>query len=320
MLFHEHGELLCVLLRSPDSQGEGLDTPEHEVGLVGILDRAHGHVDRPNPLEQLGGARHYHAGHNVCVPVEELRHAVHHDVGAVFEGPLKHRAHEGVIYHEQRALPMRDLRALSNVGQLDGGVGRSLHIHDPGVRAHGLPDPLQVRRVHKCRLDSKSAELILEQQSGRAVKGVPGNNVVPCFQQRHASNRDCGHARRSCEPAAASLQGRHVRLQRLDSRVRDAGINVPVDSSREQIRAVVRVLERERRALVDGRHHRTGGRVGMLPCVDSGGPNAVGSSAVAFIHACSLTSNCFSGSLPAGWHVAASLSSTTGALPCATVR
>src|SRR5690606_4520006 len=61
-------------------------------------------------------------------------------------------------------------------------------------------------------------------------------------------------------------------LERCDGRVADAGVDVAVLLQREEVRGVVRVLEHERRGLVD--RHRPGPRrrVGDAPGVQ--GPGA----------------------------------------------
>ena len=78
--------------------------------------------------QQLRVAGDDHPADDVGVPVEELGHAVHDQVGAELERPLQQRRGEGVVDDEERAVLVRERGALGEVGERQGRVCRALDV------------------------------------------------------------------------------------------------------------------------------------------------------------------------------------------------
>lgn len=68
----------------------------------------------------------YHIG----VSIDELGNGVHHNVRAEVQRVLQGRRHEGVVDHKDGLMLVCDLSRFGNVGDLQGGVGRSLQPHN----------------------------------------------------------------------------------------------------------------------------------------------------------------------------------------------
>jgi hypothetical protein len=181
----------CVV--GPDPEREGLEAPLQEVARVGVEDAAQmvqGELDFPYHL--LGPC--HHSGNDVGVAVHVLGRALENQVETNVRGSKIHRACEGVVDDGNQAPILRKGGHRLQVGQLDEGVGQSLHVDRPGIGLdQGSPGP-GILGVNGCVADVQAREVLMEECVGPAVETVLHQEVIARGQDGEQDCRDGRHA------------------------------------------------------------------------------------------------------------------------------
>ena len=274
VLLQERRQLHGVGLGALHAQAQRLDAAQHQPGLV----RVHGAAQVEVHLAQAG--QHCRilgdddAGHHVGVAVDELGHAVQHDVRTQLQRVLQERRGEGVVDDHQRAVLVGDRGAGREVGQLQGRVGRRLEVDQLGLRTH-RPSPRSAGRPvsTKRRGDAEARVLVLQDHAAGAVEGVGGHDVRALAEEGEVDHVDRRHAGGRAPARRSRPPGWRCSLQRRGGRVAQARVHV-AGLAAEAGRAVVGVTEGEGRGLVDRRRDGAGVRVGVLAGMDDAGHHA----------------------------------------------
>ena len=120
----------------------------------------------------------------VAVPVEELRRAVQHDIGAEGERALDIRAGKGVVDDDADVLAMRDGAHALDVGDVQHRVGRRLDEQVFRVRLQRRLDELGLRGVDVGEIQAELPAHALEQPERSAIGVVADEHVIAGFESR----------------------------------------------------------------------------------------------------------------------------------------
>ena len=160
----------------------------------------------------------------VAVAVQELRRAVHDDVGAERQRPLDVRAGERVVDDHADVVPVRDVAArtrcsvMCSIGLVGVSMNRYLVF---GVIAGSISSRL--RRVDVGEVEPELAPHALEQPE-RAAVGVVADDEVVARLEPGQDGVDGRHARGEGERRGAGFDGREVALERHARRVLRAAV------------------------------------------------------------------------------------------------
>ena len=256
--------------RSTD-EGRGAERLRVDHAVVRDVGRAEARelvrVLRPGELSRVD-QRAADAG---AVAAQVLGERVHDDVGAVLERPAQVRRGHGVVDDQRNAVPVCHLGQCREVGDVARRVADGLAEYRARAR---IDEPLERGRVAVVRephLDAVLRQRVREQVVGAAVEGRRADHVLPSLGDGEDRVRDGGLPRRQRERADAALERGEALLEHVRGRVHDARVDVAGDLEVEQVGAVLGVVERVRRGLVDW--HRDGPcrGVGSEACVDDEG-------------------------------------------------
>ena len=155
-----------------------------------------------------------------------------------------------------------------DVAELQGRVRGRLEVDELRLGAHRLLDVRDVGGVDEAAGHAEAGVLLLEDHPARAVEGVGADDVRSRSEEGEVDRVDGRHARRRGERAAAPLQLRDALLEGRDRGVAEARVLVAGVRAPEAGGPFVRVLERERRGLVDRRRDGAGEGARALSGVD----------------------------------------------------
>ena len=260
MLREERGHGAGVVAVALHADGQRLHAAEDEPAVERSRHRAEGLLQEP---EALGDGRIVGRGEpadHVGMPAEVLRGRVDDDVGAQLVGALEKRGRERRVDDDHRADRVRGLGGLLDVDQVQERVRRRLQPDDArGVVEVLLQPGLDLRSGEERELVALRLVDLGEHPVRAAVDVVHGDDAVARLEQVHDRRRRA-EARRVREPVVGALERREAGLERRPRRVPRARVVV----------ALVHpdVVLEEGRRLVDGRDHRPGRRVGLLPVVN----------------------------------------------------
>ncbi len=206
-----------VLRRLVHAQGQSFHRPhDHPCGIRIQLSaqRAAQPLDRTDDLSRTDDA----ARHQIRMAADVLRERVHHQVGAMCEGPLKDRTEKGVVHQHGRAaarLPLADfLGYLAHQREIDqtvGGIRGRLGHHQTDAAAAfggtgrgergGFADggPLvPARKAH--RFDAEGGQRLLDQRLRAPIQRlahqdhIAGAHIGPQRRRngRHAARENGG--------------------------------------------------------------------------------------------------------------------------------
>ena len=209
------------------------------------------------------------AAHRRAVSAEVLRHGMNDDVRAMLERPAEVGRSQRVVDHERNACVVRDLRDGGEVGDVELRIADGLDVDSLGVVANRRPEVRGIVAVDERRLDAELREGDRKLRVRAAVEGARRDDVVAVRAQREERDGLRCHAGGGRECRAPSLQRRHALLEGCDGRVRDARVDVAEGRQVEKACRVVRVVEDERRRLVDRQCAGARGAVGNVPRVQA---------------------------------------------------
>ncbi len=248
--------------------------PERQTVVTGV---GLGEVREPAAGAEVEGAAVDDRATDRCaVSADELREAVHHDVGAPLERADEVGRRDGVVDDQRDAVRMGDLAHPFDVEHVVLRVREHLAVERLRVRPDGRGPLLEiVRIVDEADLDAHLGQRVVEQVVGPPVQRRAGDDVVAGFGKGEDRDR-LGRLARSDHQRSGkadgrgdtALQARQARLERALRGVHDAGVDVADLSEREEVLGVGRITELEARGLVDRHGAGTGGRVRLAAHMD----------------------------------------------------
>jgi hypothetical protein len=211
-----------------------------------------------------------------AVTGQELRRGVEDEIGAVLERPHQPRRGERRVDEQRQAVLVREFGDPRHVEDVEAGVAQGLAEQQPCPGAYRCAPRVDVPRIDERRLDAEPRQREIEQVVRAAVQGARRDDVAASPHQRddREVQRRLPAGRR--DRADAALERRDALLEHRAGRVGDAGVDVPRALHVEQRCRVVGVGKHERRALVDRRRARPGGRIGPGPGVERERVEAMG--------------------------------------------
>ena len=175
-----------------------------------------------------------------------------HDVGAVVDRAADVAGGaEGVVDDERDAVVVGDLGERLEVGHVEARVADRLDVERPRARVDRLREVRRVVAVDELHADAEAREGDLELVVGAAVEVARRDDVVAGLQDRREREELRRLAARGGERGDAALERGDALLEDVGRRVHDPGVDVPELLQREEARAVVGVVERVGRGLVD---------------------------------------------------------------------
>ena len=193
------------------------------------------------------------AAHRGAVPADPLGCGFYDDGCAVVEGTAKiARAAEGVIDDQRNAVFAGDGGDGLEVGHVERRVADRLHVERLRVAVDSAAKRLGIVAIHKLHLDAEALEGDLELVVGAAVEIARRDDVVARLADGGDGDELRRVAARHAKRRLAPFERRHALFEHVGGRVHQARIDVARLAQREQIRAMLGVLEHVRGGLIDG--------------------------------------------------------------------
>ena len=188
---------------------------------------------------------------DVAVPVDVLGDRVDDDVRAELQRALEDGGRERVVDDDHDAVLLGELADRLDVRDAPGRVRGGLEVDHLGVVADGLRDLLDLRRVDGGGLDAVLRDG-LEEAHGAAVQRVAPDHVLARVHERPHGARDGAHAGAERRARDAALHLGDELLELVHGGVAEARVDVALLLAREQVGALLDVVEDERGRLEDG--------------------------------------------------------------------
>ena len=219
-----------------------------------------------------------------AVSADPLRERVDDDVRAVLDRTQQRGGREGRVHDERQLVAMGDLRVLLDVRDAKRRVADRLDVDEARLLVDRRLHRREVVHVREAHGDALLRKDRVELRERAAVEVVRRDDLV-------AALRDVGDREVDGRRAGGERQGRHAAVQRRKAllqgvvrRVHEAGVDVARHLEREQVRAVLRVVEVERRRAVHRHVARLGVALGhFLPRMDREGFQVVLSLLIAHV-------------------------------------
>ena len=270
---HAGAEVAQPLGSGPADEGTGAELVAEADAVVAGVGLGYGSEQaRGVPVEVAAVDEHAPEGHPVAA--QELGGRVHHDVGAVLEGPDQVRGREGGVHHQRQAMLVGDVGHRSDVENLDAGIAERLGEHEAGVGADGGRELVGLAGVHERGGNAEAGQGQVEHVVGSAVDVAAGHDVPARVHEGGHGQEEGGLPAGGGHRAHPALQRRDPLLEHGYGGIGDPGVDVAGDLEVEQPGGVVGVLEGVRRGEVDGHGPGPGGGVAVLSGVEAEGVEA----------------------------------------------
>ena len=128
-------------------------------------------------------AIHDHAADRRAVSADELGGRMHHDVGAVLDGPAEIGRGEGVVDDQRQVVLVRDRGDGGDVEHVHARVADGLAVEHAGARRDGAAEIFGIVGIDEGGLDAEAAEADVELRVGAAVERLGGDDLVAGFEQ-----------------------------------------------------------------------------------------------------------------------------------------
>ena len=213
-----------------------------------------------------------------AMAAQVLRQGMHDDVGAMLEGAAQVGAGYRVVDDQRHPMGMRHRCQRGDVRHVAQRVAHRFAEHRLGAVIDQPRKRGRVARVRKTRLDAHLREGVREQVVGAAIQGGGRHDVVARLGDGLDGITDGRHAAGHGQGADAALQRCDAGLQHAVGRIHDPAVDVAGHLQVEQVRAMLRVVERIGHRLVDRDCHRPGRGGGGVAAVNGNGFDAHGAS------------------------------------------
>ncbi|AJY37764.1 hypothetical protein BO07_5022 [Burkholderia mallei] len=208
------------------------------------------------------------------MPAEILRQRMDDDIRAMLERAQQVGRRHRVVDDERQAVAVRDLGERGDIGDVAERIADRFREDRLRPCVDQRVERGRLARVGEARRDSVLRQRMREQVVGAAVQRARRYDVVARLRDRQDRISDGRLARCERERADAAFERRDALLEHVVGRIHDPRIDVALDLQIEQVRAVLRVVERERDRLID--RHRGGARrrIGAIAAVHGEGLEA----------------------------------------------
>ena len=132
--------------------------------------------------------------HQVAMPVHDLGHALHNQVGSQFQRLANGRAGKRVIDHQQRTGLVGECSESRQVDDPQGRVGDRLGDYQFGVFSELRRKLVEIEQIDLGRLDPEAGEFPFHDQSRFAIETVADQNVIPLLETGNQGQGDGSHA------------------------------------------------------------------------------------------------------------------------------
>lgn len=273
-----NGESAAPVLRSGTTRAADVRRCAERVG---VDDAVIADVRLVQPPEALGVLRPRklariddRAAEARAVPAEILRQRMDDDIRAMLERAQQVGRRHRVVDDERQAVAVRDLGERGDIGDVAERIADRFREDRLRPCVDQRVERGRLARVGEARRDSVLRQRMREQVVGAAVQRARRYDVVARLRDRQDRISDGRLARCERERADAAFERRDALLEHVVGRIHDPRIDVALDLQIEQVRAVLRVVERERDRLID--RHRGGARrrIGAIAAVHGEGLEA----------------------------------------------
>ena len=161
------------------------------------------------------------------------------------------RRREGRVHHERQIVPVGDLGVLLDIRHAKSRVADRLNVDEARLLVDRRLDRVEVVQVREADRDALLRKNRVELGKGPAVEVVRRDDLVSTLRDigdREVDRRRAGGER---QRGHAALERREALLQRVVRRVHEAGVDIARHLEREQVRAMLGVVEVERRRPID---------------------------------------------------------------------
>ncbi len=196
---------------------------------------------RPVPRDELGGG----VNDEVCPPLDRQAHI---------------RRSERVVDYERRPDFVRDGRGELDVEHVAARVRDRLGEEGLRVGRDATPPAVGIVHVDPVQRDLELAREVVQLRRRAAVQRLRHGDPVARLEQREEEGGLRGEPAGERHGAGTAFEVREALLERRDGRIHDPAVDVAVLLQVEIRRRRLRVLEDERRGLVDRRRARPGVR------------------------------------------------------------
>ncbi len=207
---------------------------------------------------------------------QKFRQRMHDDVGAVVDRADQIGRRQRVVDDQGHAGLAGDGGDRLDIGDAATGVCNRLDEDRLGVWRDRALEAADIIGVGPHHVPAETLESVGELIDRAAIELARRDELITGLEQhlKHHDLRGMSGSRRQCRGAA--FQGGDTFFQHRLGRVSDPGVNISERLQSEQRRGMVGIVEHERRCLIDRRHPRTGGGIGLRACVHSEGGKAGG--------------------------------------------
>ena len=191
-----------------------------------------------------------------------------------FEGSAQIRSRDRVVDDEGHAVPMCQCRHLLDVGHVALRVAEGFY--EDGLRpvVDQTLECLGFTIIGEAGLYAVLRQSVCEEVVSATVQRARGDEVIA--RLRDGENRIAGRclARGKRERSNSTLECGEALLEHILSRIHDAGVDIAGHLEVEQVRTVLRAVERVCNGLVERYRHGLGGRIRRIPAMDRDGVEA----------------------------------------------
>ena len=203
-----------------------------------------------------------HAAQRAALAVDIFGRGMHHDMGAEFHRPLQRRGGEGIVHHQQRAMPVGDLRHRLQIHDRQRGIGRRFQEQHARLGPHRLFPGADVPAVHQGGGDAEARQDLLHHMQAGAEHRPRRHHMIAGLQADRNTAVTAAMPVAVARPTGGAFQRRHALLEHGDGGIAEAAILIAADLALEAgLGFLGRLIgiaggEKQRlRGLLEGRAH-----------------------------------------------------------------
>ncbi len=194
---------------------------------------------------------------------EKFCQRMHDDVGAVIDRADQIGRRQRVIDDQRHTGLAGDFGDRLDIGDAAGGIGDRLDENRLGVRRDRVLEARNVIGIGPRHVPAKTLECMGELVDRAAIELSRRDEFVAGPQQLLQHHHLGSVSGRYCERRRAAFQRCDALFQHRGGRIADARIDVAERLQSEQRGGMVGIVEHERCGLIDRRHPRAGGGIGL---------------------------------------------------------
>jgi hypothetical protein len=203
------------------------------------------------------------AAERIAVAAEEFGQGVHDDIGAMVDGTDQIGRRQRVVDDQRHARLVGDRGHRLDVGDAATGICDRFDEDGLGARTYRALETFDVVGVGPHHVPAEALEGVGELVDRAAIEFSRGDELIAGHQQLLKHHELRGVAGGGRKRRSAAFEGGDAFLKHGSGRIGDAGIDVAERLQPEQRGGVIGVVENEGCGLIDRRHARAGGGIGL---------------------------------------------------------